>query len=456
MTQTTIKDKPSIKKVAVVFAVAMIMIQCCIPMNYISYAYTDLAYIPVNLTGISNVIVTIIGWIVALTIGAFISKSHSRFGQCRPFMFGGYIVLVVGATIMFAAGIGGGVILKTIVITIGFGLQTIGNGIFLAAVYGLERIIAGPDSDARTLISSRFFLGLSGGLVLNSLVVIPLAEFFGGGIKGYTFMQIALGVLGLIGMIMILSVSKSFDTPQNITEAEPEEDVKFIDMLKSAVINKPAMILLIADTMRMTGYCTWIALIVYQCKYVIGDMNSMIIVLTAANICAIFGAYLSFPATLVLGGRKKTVIIACIFAAATFLAVGMFGNTLWGFVIPACIGCFFMSFFDSIAPMLYADAGEYWLHEKGQDTRIYLTSLAAVPLQLAMILSSVAFTGVLFVIHYVPDQPMDAAMENTLTWSVGLIPAIGYAIAMILLAFAHGVSDKEMARFCSENEERGA
>lgn len=46
-----------------------------------------------------------------------------------------------------------------------------------------------------------------------------------------------------------------------------------------------------------------------------------------------------------------------------------------------------------------------------------------------------------YVIKYMcPDQPMDAAMENTLTWAVGLFPAICYGIAL-LLAFVHGVSD---------------
>lgn len=47
---------------------------------------------------------------------------------------------------------------------------------------------------------------------------------------------------------------------------------------------------------------------------------------------------------------------------------------------------------------------------------------------------------------------MDAAMENTLTWAVGLFPAICYGIALLLLAFVHGVSDKDIARFCIENE----
>lgn len=446
--------KPSVRTVAWVLAIAYTVADCAIPISYISYAYTDLALIPVGLTGISNFLVTVLGVIAALTVGAIIAKTKTRFGQCRPYILGSYIAMEVGAIVMFAAGAGGGTMTRTIVITIGFGLMTIGNAILLAAIYGLERIVAGVDSDARNLMASRFMLGLNAGMVLSGAIVIPIANFFGGGVKGYSLMQILLAIVGLIGVIALFKVTKLYDLPNAEGDAE-EENVRFLDMIKSAVINRTAMTVFFSDVSRMFGYCMWFALIVYQCKYVIGDMNSMVIVLTSTNLLGILGAYLSFPAAKIFGGRKKLALVACVLTMVSFLGIALFGGTLVGFVAFGCAACFFMSFYDSICPMMYADAGEYWLYKTGKDTRVYLMSLAALPMQVAMALSSLGFTGVLMLINYVPDTEISAETAKTLTWTVGLVPAICYVVSIVLLLFVHGISDKEMERYCKENEKAG-
>ena len=339
-------------------------------------------------------------------------------------------------------------------ITIGFGVATIANAIVLVAVYGLERIVAGADTDARNLVASRQGLGINAGMLVSGAVVLPVANFFGGGIKGFVLMEVVFSIIGLIGYYLLFRATKEYDTPSTSADLE-EENIRFIDMIKSAVGNRAAIAVFLADVFRFFGYSMWFALIVYQCTYVLGDMNVMILVLTITSFTGIVGSYLAYPATRMIGGRKKTLIVICVLTGVCYFLIGPFGQTMWGFILASSAACFFQSFYDCLSPMAYADAGEYWLHEKGQDTRIYLMSLAAVPIQAAMALASLGFAGVLMLIHYVPDTEMSAATANAFTWTLGIVPAICYAIAFVLLVFVHGIPDKDIERYIVKNEEKG-
>ena len=101
-TQKTTRH-PSIKTVAWTFVITFTLVDCAGTMSYVSYAYTDLARIPVALTGVSNFIVTILGAVASLTVGAIIAKTHTRFGQCRPFMMFSFIFVCLGMILMYAA-----------------------------------------------------------------------------------------------------------------------------------------------------------------------------------------------------------------------------------------------------------------------------------------------------------------------------------------------------------------
>lgn len=451
----TSKKIPSKKWVGNTFSMSIALGSSAISVSYLSYAFTDLAKIPLGPTGIINFIGTALGIVMSFTIGMAMTKTISRFGQCRPYLFFGYIATTLGCFVLYSSGLFNGEIARIAAATIGLVVMMMANSVRIAAMYGLERIVAGSDYEAKTLMSSRGNIGISGGLMLEGLIILPIANFFGGGIKGFMCMELVVSVIGIIAMWYLFHVTKGYDLPDKIqVEEAPTEHVSIMDMLKSVVVNRAALSLFISDTVRLFGYCIWFALIVYQCKYVIGDMNSMVIVLTMTNIVGVIGSYLSFWFAKLLNGRKRMACAVCIFVVLSLLGVGIFGDTLWGFVIFSCLGCFFMSFYDSVSPMLYADAGEYWLYKTGKDTRTYLTTIAGMPLNIAMALSSFGFAAVLMIINYVPDQEMTAQAANTLTWSVGLVPAICYIIPLILLAFVHGVSDAKVQSYSIENEKK--
>ena len=446
---------PSKKWVGNSMAGTFIMGSCAISMSYISYAFTDLAKIPLGATGIINFAGTFLSIFMSFTVGMVMNKTSSRFGQCRPYLLFGYIATVIGCFIMYMAGIGTTSMMRIVIITIGFLLMQSANSVRIASMYGLERIAGGADYEARTFMSSRANLGISGGLVLEGPVILPLAKVMGGGVKGFMGMEVIVGVIGILAYYYLFRVTKGYDLPGTKPEAgEPEkkEKTSIGNMIKSIVMNRAALSVFIAETFRFFGFTTWFALIVYQCKYVIGDMNSMVIVLTMTNIMGMIASYLAVYGVRIMKGRKRLACTVSILVIISFIGVGMFGQTLWGFVIFSCLGYFFMCFYDSVSPMMFADSGEYWLHKTGKDNRTYLTSIAGMPINIGMTLSSFGFTGVLMLINYVLDQAMTAHAATTLTWAVSLVPAVCYFVAFVCLAFFHGISDKDMEKYCVENE----
>jgi len=448
------KKIPSLKWVANTISIAFILGSSGITMSYLSYAFTDLGRLPVGVVAIINFFGTVLGIVMSFTVGMVMAKKTTRHGQCRPYLFLGYTFTVVGCFIMYTAGLFDSTMTRIIIITVGFSIMMIANAVRIAAMYGIERILAGSDYDNKTLLSSRGNLGIAGGLVMEGLVILPLANIFGGGVKGFMLMEVILGVVGIIAYGYLFHVTKEYDLPDATYEDAEEAPAKIsvFDMVKGLIVNRQAMCCFISDTVRLFGYFLWFSLIYYQCAYVIGDMNSMVIVLTMTNIVGVVGSYLTFYASKLVKGRRRLAVTVSILVIGSFLCVGMFGDTLWGFIIFSCIACFFCSFYDSISPMLFADAGEIWLHKTGKDTRTYITSVAGMPLNIAMALVSLGFTAVLAIINYVPDQEMTAEAAKALTWAVGIVPAICYAVPLILMGVVHGVSDADVQRYTIENE----
>lgn len=100
-------------------------------------------------------------------------------------------------------------------------------------------------------------------------------------------------------------------------------------------------ITLIVEIMQFTGYYMFTYMMVYQCTYVLGDLNFMTITLTVMSvICAIAGVVSPLIVRL-CRGRKRAYVAMMVLLAASYGVMMFTGDTLLGFLIPFVLACFF-------------------------------------------------------------------------------------------------------------------
>lgn len=422
--------------------------------NYATYAFTDLAHIPAATMSLCMTIVNVIALFFSLTSGAMISVTRTKWGKYRPWMLGANIAGLLGGFMLFF-NLGDSMIFKAVVISTGYLLGNAAMDFIYTARAGLQTAMAGADSDARNLMQSRSWIGGNINIIVSGMVVVPLVRFLGQSneTRGFILAQAIFSILVLIGAIWLVRAGKAYDPDNTAAEHAEAQKISLVEMIKAVIANREAVAVILSDITRFTGYYVLMYLMVYQCTYVIGDMIAMSYVLTGSSIFAILGNLLAPIITPIVGGRKRAIAIFGALTALAFASIGMFGQTLWGFVISTSLAFFFMSFIDTLDSMLYMDAGEIWLHKTGKDTRPYLLSMYNISVKAAMAISSAALGVLLTAIHYEPGMTLDAAGRATLTWSTGLAPAIGYALPLLLMLF-HRVPDSDMTTIIKENAEK--
>lgn len=448
--------KPSLQKMGIVVAFANLMMGFSLTMsqNYATYSYTDLAKVDATTMSVCMTTVNVIAVIVTLISGAIVSSTRSRFGNFRPWLVGASAVCMAGGFLIFF-NIGNSVILKAVIISIGYLLANSTMDFIYTAKAALLGKIAGADSAGRDFLVGRQWQGSAICYVISGFAVVPLVALLGSGNEtlGFLLTQLIFTIIVMAGAFWMFKASAQYDPDNSDEAAVNAEKVKFSEMLKAVVTNRQALTVVLCDIVRFTGYYCLFSMMVYQCTKVIGDMMAMSYVLSASNFCSFLGASIAPSLAQKIGGRKRTVALFGLLTGLSFASIGLLGKSMWGFVVSCSLAFFFMSFIDTLDMMLYMDAGEYWLHKTGKDTRPYLISMYNVAVKVALALSSVALGVILNAIHYNPDAMLDAAGSATLTWCTALAPAIGYLLPLAIMLF-HKVSDKEMTQIIKENAQK--
>lgn len=424
--------------------------------SYYSFCFTDLAGISPTLMSTCMFVCTSASVVLSFFSGAFVQNTRTRLGQYRPWIMFGPLATILGGFMLLAPLFGQGTVATAVFMAVGYFIANSSMDFIGTANYGTQGLIGGSDSNLRTLISGRAWQGGALGLVMTGLITLPLVRFFGGGqenLTGFRGAQFVFFLMVMAGSYINFSICKKYDLPNKGAATAATEKTKFLDMIQGVIANRPAMMVILSDVLRFTGYYVLFSLMVYHCTYVIGDMNAMTYTLSTTNLAAFIGATLAPMISEKFGGRKRTAILFSILTGGSCIFIGIFGYSLWGFVIPCSLYFFFMSFLDTIDIPMYLDAAEYWQNKTGKDTRAYMLSMYSVAVKIAIAVSTVALGAILNLIHYTPGMVLDDAGAKALCWATALSPGLGYLLPVILLLI-HGVSDKEMARIIEENAKK--
>lgn len=427
---------------------------CTLAQNYATYSFTDLAKIEPATMSMCLFGVNCIATAVTLVSGAIVAGTRSKFGRFRPWLIIANLVCIIGGFLIFFNG-GNSMMVKAIIISVGYLFAMSMMDFTFVARNGLLTSVAGADNEARNRLNANNMMGSYLALCLSGYVVVPLVALLGGGneSKGFLLTQLVFAILVMSGGLILFKSTAAYD-PDNTASAEgKQENVKFSVMVKAVVTNRLALIVLLCDLFRTTGFCVLSSMMVYQCTYVLGDMRAMSYTLALANVSGTIGSFIAPKLIQKAGGRKKAIALAGLCTGIGFLSIGFLGKTTVGFIAACSIAFFCQSFVSTIQPMMYIDAGEYWLHKTGDDTRPYLISMYNVAVKVSLAISSLLLGVILTAVQFQAGTALSAEAAGRLTWIIAAVPAAGYLIPLLLMQF-HNVSDKEMGIMIQENVEK--
>lgn len=428
-----------------------------IPLSYINYIYTDIAGVSPAMMSAGMSIANIVGLVFSLFTGMLIQKTRSRLGQYRPWILVCGLLTLTGT---FMTLIHFGSALTTCVfITVGYTLASVTSDTVGTANYGMVEKMTMGDNDARNKLYSMQMAGSNIGYTIFAAILLTLVEFFGKGdeAKGFIGAEVVIAVCMLVSIAMIFMVGRRYDGDNRKAEAEELPAVSVGEMLRGTVSNKALLAVVIAELFKFCGYNMFTYMMVYQCSYVLGDLNFMTITLTAMSVICAVAAMVAPAFVKLCKGRKRASIALYLLCAASYGVMMFTGDTLVGFLIPFVAACTFEGIYLGVSINCYLDASEWWYDKTGKDTRTFAMSLQAIGSKAGMAISSLLLGVALTLCHY-SDELGIATTEGmrACTIQTGVYSMAGCLIAAVILLLFHKVSDKEMEACIERNAQRDA
>lgn len=425
--------------------------------SYASYLMTDIVNLDLTVASGIMTVGSVIAIVCNILGGAFITNTRSRMGRFRPWLIGLYVVIPVSLFMMMFHY--GSSTLTVVIIAVAYAAYTVALNLGATPKYGLYAQMSGEDSDLRNDLNGKSWAGVNLSVMFSSFALLPMVYAIAGSgseATGWRVTQIILSALTIVGIVILCKISKPYD-PDNRSSAKGNgaENVKFSSMLKATLVNRSALVTTIGDIARYAGFTLLYSIMYYQVISVLGNYMLMTIVSVTSCIVTVLGGMVAPYVVKALGGRKKTAIIASFVTALLFASFCLVGQTSWGFLVTLTLANLTASFVDTVDPLLYVDAGEYWLDKHGEDTRPFLMSVQPIASSVGSTVAASLFAVAMLSCNYVPDTILTGADAAVLTNWVGLAPAIGFVVYGLLLLTLHNVSDKEMVACIQRNADAG-
>lgn len=414
---------------------------------FLVYFHTDVLGVPAAWAGLAYLIASVWDGISDPLLGLVADRSRTRWGRYRPFLLFGSVPLALAFVLAFSAPRLPQAALFGYALATQLLVRTLYNA--LAIPYAALSAAMTRDSTVRTTLSGlRMQCAFAGGLAVAWLMPAlaqQLAPALGRAAYG-----LAAAIVGLLASASFLwcfaAVREPDDADRGGAATARLKPLPEVRAFLRAVGGNPPLLRLLAARFAMAFAQTMhIRNTMYFLKYVLGDTG------LAPDALPLFAALslLSVPLWVWLirrGGKRGAWQCACILSLLCAL-----GLHLPAALQPACamalLGAFAVGTtghgvcFWAMLP----DTVEYseWRFARRDDAKVF--GIAALIQKLAMGLSAFAAGVLLEGAGFVANQAQNAGAVEAIRASLGLIPALGMALSMLLMR-GYGLGEAEHRR----------
>ncbi|MCI9627718.1 MAG: hypothetical protein HFJ64_00555 [Eggerthellaceae bacterium] len=411
---------------------------------------TDVAQLPLAISGIIAGGASAVDIISAAIAGVFIDKFHFKSGKYRPWLLYAPLCAMVFFILCFTKI--GGDVTAGIIIAVGYIISHFFWNISYTAVRSLTNVLTDEPSE-RAFLSGRLGAGAALGRVCASQLVPWLTAALAtlvSGVGAYTICAAIFSLIYIACMLIQFVVTKGYDT-ETKTEAST---VSFIAMGKNIITNPNLIGVVLHDLLRLIAYYTVAAGTAYYAKVVIGDAAASGTILMVYYIGCFIGSFVAARVAKSIGTKNATII-----GVAGWLVLWVIAFFVQPDYIVLNILLFisqvFFGFAYGLTVNLYSMCAT-WSHWKtGENTTGVTMSLMPVAVKVGVTLRAVILPAFLAFVGYdAAATTFDAAAQSGIFQMYFLLPIALLVVSLIPLIFLFKIKDKDVEPMSDEINER--
>lgn len=395
--------------------------------TYLSIFYTDVFGLGVGAVAILMLIAKIWDGINDPMMGTIMERTHTRWGRFRPYIFLGAPLLVIFTILTFTVpGFGSTAKLIYAYITyIGLGMSyTMTNVPYLALPVVMTR-----DSKEINKLNAAQMMGMTIGMIVLNLSVLPLVTWMGGGnaANGYQKTAALLALLALPMFWLVAAICK-----EKIT-VEKKDQGKVSEGLKLVFRNKNLMCAMFYSFFNMFGMLGRISVAVYFYLHCVQNYT----LITLFMMMQMIVGTIIMPITPKVIDRfgKKNVAIASMIIQGGALILLYFGPIT---SIPFNFVCMVIYGFGYIAGPcgsgMMVDAIDDFDDKYGYRNDGMAFSFNGTAIKIATAIANSLFLFVMGAFGYVGGGEITAHVQTGINLAANFLPGIVFLIGIIPLA----------------------
>ena len=413
--------------------------------TYLAIFLTDVALVPVALSGGIMLVTSIIGFVMATITGGIIASIKPMpWGRLRSWLLVAPPVAVLFFMLHFTA-IPGNVFMTTVLVILGYAVAVSAWNFAYAADVSLTNILGNTQEERNKFNSQRMMGSNIGRLMGNYLTPILVAFLSGTGMSEAMSYPVLVFIAGMFFMgaeLIQFALSKGKEEEYH-RENNTDDQTLLKDIIETLKTNSQLLVTLCIDlTSNMAGIALP-SLAVYYYKYVFeapAFVSTHMLCIGLSGLCGstmvrLFGrkvkSYKKFLMTVYL------CMSACLFCTRftrtplAFLCVNLCVHIMTGTTQP-----FEMN--------LYQDNVIYSEYLTGVNANSLIMGLCEFPVKIAGILKSVLLTAVLISSGFVAGATPTPELKSALANAYSLIPAAIPIMGFLLLKFAYKLTPEKM------------
>jgi GPH family glycoside/pentoside/hexuronide:cation symporter len=260
-------------------------------MFYMMFFYTDIFGLPAAFVGGMFLIARGLDAVSDPIMGWLADRTRSRWGKFRPYLLWGAVPFGLSCVLAYSTpslGLTGKMIFAAVTYTLLTLMYTVVNIPYCA----LGGVITADDTQRISLQSYRFVLATGGGM-LSTVLMVPLANWIGGADRASGY-QRAIAVLAVAAAGMLLAC---FATTRERVVPRKEAAASFLTDVKDIVSNDQWRVVGILTMLNILAAATRGGAMMYYVTYILGQAGLFTAFLATYAVGNIGGCLLTKPLT---------------------------------------------------------------------------------------------------------------------------------------------------------------
>lgn len=407
---------------------------------------TDVAQLPLAISGVIAAGASAVDTISALLAGVFIDKCHFKKGKYRPWLLIAPTVAMVFFILCFTKI--GGDVTAGVIISIGYVVSHFCWNITYAGVRSMTNVLT-DDPSERAFLSGRLGAGAALGRVISSklvpLITTSLAALVSG-VYAYSICAAIVSVIYMIAMYVSFGVTAGYDTE---TKSEGKK-ISFKAMGKNIVTNPNLIGVVLHDILRLIAYYTVAAGTAYYAKVVLGSAAASGTILMVFYLGCFVGSFIAARVAKAIGTKNATLLgvggWAVIWGVCFFVQPGFIALNVLLFLSQVLFGLAY-----GLSANLYSMCAT-WSHWKSGENTIGTTmSIMTVAVKLGVMLRAMILPAALAAVGYVSSATVfDAAAIAGINQVYFLLPFVLLLVSLVPFLFLFKIKDADVVRMNEE------